>query len=311
MFNENDDINFVSAMLKKQLGLTVIQQDIKLFDKSNFFEQLSFKAEVATDDLLFYLDSYIEELIKHKAPYSETEVLRNKIKYLFKVYEKSGFQKITIRGYHNAHSTMKFFDIATSILAASESLPEYDEFQKGLRKEIYQNRMSVDGKVLIARYALKQFFHSDFGDFIYEFEKKITECLFNYLQVIKSVKNSFHSLGQYQYHRRVNHELMLHLELNTDEYPACMPDLYIGFNESEGTTGAYCDDEKLIRLYTCVSSGHDVPVMMNVRFTGSDGSVKCESSHGTFSSVGPCGRVQICDRAALIHEAIEEFRDGV
>ncbi|MBJ6598843.1 hypothetical protein [Citrobacter sp. FDAARGOS_156] len=56
MFNENDDINFVSAMLKKQLGLTVIQQDIKLFDKSNFFEQLSFKAEVATDDLLFYLD---------------------------------------------------------------------------------------------------------------------------------------------------------------------------------------------------------------------------------------------------------------
>lgn len=67
---------------------------------------------------------------------------------------------------------MKFFDIATSILAASESLPEYDEFQKGLRKEIYQNRMSVDGKVLIARYALKQFFHSDFGDFIYEFEKK-------------------------------------------------------------------------------------------------------------------------------------------
>ena len=28
MFNENDDINFVSAMLKKQLGLTVIQQDI-------------------------------------------------------------------------------------------------------------------------------------------------------------------------------------------------------------------------------------------------------------------------------------------
>ena len=49
MFNENDDINFVSAMLKKQLGLTVIQQDIKLFDKSNFFEQLSFKAEVATD----------------------------------------------------------------------------------------------------------------------------------------------------------------------------------------------------------------------------------------------------------------------
>lgn len=93
MFNENDDINFVSAMLKKQLGLTVIQQDIKLFDKSNFFEQLSFKAEVATDDLLFYLDSYIEELIKHKAPYSETEVLGIKSNTFLKYMKSLGFRK--------------------------------------------------------------------------------------------------------------------------------------------------------------------------------------------------------------------------
>nr|UGK56214.1 hypothetical protein [Escherichia coli] len=37
-----------------------------------------FKANVALDDLLFYLDLYISELIKHNAPYSETEVLRTK-----------------------------------------------------------------------------------------------------------------------------------------------------------------------------------------------------------------------------------------
>ncbi|ENR9964145.1 hypothetical protein ACEXTD_003135 [Salmonella enterica] len=311
MFNESDDVNFVCAMLKKQLGLTVSQEDIKLFDKSNFFEQLSFKTEVVPEDLLFYLDSYIEELIKHNAPYSETEVLRNKIKYFLKVYEKSGFQKIHIRGYHNAHSTMKIADIVTQILSASEPLSHYDDFQLRLRKEIYQNSMRVDGKVLIARYALKQFFHSDFGDFIYEFEKKISECLNNSLQMIKSVKDSFNRLGQYQYHRRVNHELMLHLELNTDGYPACMPDLYIGFEESERTTGVYCDDEKLISLYTYASSGEGLPVTMNVRFTGSDGRVVGESSYGTFSSVEACGRVKIIDRVVLIHEAIEELRDGV
>ncbi|EAN4326875.1 hypothetical protein EG703_04505 [Salmonella enterica] len=311
MFKESDDVNFVCAMLKKQLGLTVSQQDIKLFDKSNFFEQLTFKAEVVPDDLSLYLDSYIEELKKHNAPYSETEVLRNKIKYFLKVYEKSSFQKIQVRGYHNAHSTMNIVDIVTLILSGSETLPHYDTFQQQLRKQIYQNRMSVDGKVLIARYALKQFFHSDFRDFINEFEKKISECLNNSLQMIKSVKDSFNRLGHFQYQRRVNDELTLHLELNTDEYPACMPDLYIGFKESEGTSGVYCDDEKLIRLYTCVSSGDNVPVMMNVRFIGSDGSVMCESSHGTFSSVIASGRVKICDRALLIHEAIEELREAV
>lgn len=311
MFNESDDVNFVCAMLKKQLGLTVSQQDIKLFDKSNFFEQLTFKTEVVPDDLLLYLDSYIEELIKHKAPYSETEVLRNKIQYFLKVYENSSFKKIQIRGFHNERSAIKIVDVATLILSASKPLPHYDAFQLQLRKEIYQNRMRVDGKVLIARYALKQFFHSDFGDFISEFEKKISECLNNALQMIKSVKASFNRFGQYQYQRRVNDELTLHLELNTDQYPVCMPDLYIGFKESEGTTGVYCDDEKLISLYTSVSSGDDVPVMMNVRFTGSDGSVMCESSHGTFSSVSACGRVKICDRGVLLHEAIEELRDGV
>lgn len=307
MFNESDDKNFVSAMLKNQLGLNINQEDITLYDKENHFEQLSFKANVAIDDLLLYLDSYISELIKHNAPYSETEVLRTKIKYFLKVYEKSGFQSIRIRGYHNAHSTINVVDVASLILAGSVPESEHD----ALRKEIYQNRMSVDGKVLIARFALKQFFHSDFGDFIYEFEKNISECLNISLQVIKSVKDSFNRLGQYQYQRPVNDELTLNLELNTDEYPACMPDLYIGFKESDGTTGVYRDDEKLIHLYTCVSSGKDVPVMMNVRFTGIDGSVLCESSHGTFCSVGPTGRVQICDRVALVHEAIEELRDVV
>ncbi|EMV8788379.1 hypothetical protein AADS61_002864, partial [Escherichia coli] len=237
MFNESDDKNFVSAMLKCQLGLNISQEDITIYDKENHFEQLSFKANVALDDLLFYLDLYISELIKHNAPYSETEVLRTKIKYFLKVYEKSGFQNIRIRGYHNAHSTIDIVDIASLILAGSVPESEHDSIDPVLRKEIYQNRMSVEGKVLIARFALKQFFHSDFGDFILEFEKSISKCLNTSLQIIKSVKNSFNRLGQYQYQRRVKDDLTLHLDLNTDEYPACMPDLYIGFKESEGTTG--------------------------------------------------------------------------
>lgn len=311
MFNESDDKNFVSAMLKCQLGLNISQEDITIYDKENHFEQLSFKANVALDDLLFYLDLYISELIKHNAPYSETEVLRTKIKYFLKVYEKSSFQNIRIRGYHNAHSTIDIVDIASLILAGSVPESEHDSIDPVLRKEIYQKRMSVEGKVLIARFALKQFFHSDFGDFILEFEKSISKCLNTSLQIIKSVKNSFNRLGQYQYQRRVKDDLTLHLDLNTDEYPACMPDLYIGFKEFEGTTGVYRDDEKIIRLYTGVSSGKDVPVMMTVRFTGSDGSVLSESSHGTFCSVGPTGRVQVCDRVALVQEAVEELRDVV
>ncbi|MCQ7912266.1 hypothetical protein NP289_17955, partial [Salmonella enterica] len=49
MFNESDDKNFVSAMLKCQLGLNISQEDITIYDKENHFEQLSFKANVALD----------------------------------------------------------------------------------------------------------------------------------------------------------------------------------------------------------------------------------------------------------------------
>lgn len=311
MFNESDDKNFVSAMLKNQLGLNINQEDITLYDKENHFDQLTFKANVGLDDLLPYLDSYISELIKHNASYSETELLRTKMKYFLKVYEKSGFESMRIRGYHNSLSSIQVVDIPSLILKGSAPESVDDAIDPSLRKKIYQNRMSVDGKVLIARFALKQFFYSDFGDFIHEFEKSISRCLNVSLQVIKSVKDSFNRLEKYRYQRRVTDVLTMNIELNTDEYPACMPDLYIRFNESEGTTGVYRDDEKLIELYTCVSSGKDVPVISTVRFTGSEGSALYRSSQSTFCSVGPTGRVQICDRATLVHKAIEELRDVV
>ncbi|MGV7963786.1 hypothetical protein QPK13_22795 [Photorhabdus tasmaniensis] len=197
------------------------------------------------------------------------------------------------------------------ILSASENKHEDDASMSAIKKEIYRNRMKVDGKVLIARFAIKQFFHSDFGDFIYEFEKKITECLSNAFQTIRAVKESFKRSEQYQYQRRVNDELVMHIELNADEYPANMPDQYIGFKETEVSTGVFRDDEKLVRIYTDVSSGIDVPVMMHIRFTSTGGGILCESSHGTYASRTAGGRVKICDRTELIREAFDELRDCV
>ncbi|HHA5278102.1 TPA: hypothetical protein ACOM2F_003526, partial [Escherichia coli] len=78
-----------------------------------------------------------------------------------------------IRGYSNTLSPVKVIDIVSMIINDCEELSKANSSTDAIRN-LYLDKMKVDGKVLVAKFALKQFFHSDFGDFISFVEKRIT-----------------------------------------------------------------------------------------------------------------------------------------
>ncbi|EEQ5120465.1 hypothetical protein GOP32_004851, partial [Escherichia coli] len=167
------------------------------------------------------------------------------------------------------------------------------------------------GKVLVAKFALKQFFHSDFGDFISFVEKRITDCLNETLRIIKAVEHGFVRVGQHKINRRINDDLKLCIDFNTDDYPANMPDIYIKFNDTfDGNGALYCDNDALISLYTDVASIINVPVMMEVRLINKRGRVVCDSSHSTYVSLESNDRYRVTDRTLLITEAFDDFRNA-
>ncbi|MCV5761401.1 hypothetical protein OFN40_29995, partial [Escherichia coli] len=86
------------------------------------------------------------------------------------------------------------------------------------------------------------------------------------LRIIKAVEHGFVRVGQHKINRRINDDLKLCIDFNTDDYPANMPDIYIKFNDTfDGNGALYCDNDALISLYTDVASIINVPVMMEVR----------------------------------------------
>ncbi|EIX6331326.1 hypothetical protein MKT93_004456, partial [Salmonella enterica subsp. enterica] len=279
MFKESDHVEFVSAFLYQNLGLNVSADDITVQLSDTSFDKVTFDYDVDIDNLNCMLDLYISELIKHNASYSDSILLKQKIIYFLGVFKNFGFFTFDIRGYSNTLSPVKVIDIVSMIINDCEELSKANSSTDAIRN-LYLDKMKVDGKVLVAKFALKQFFHSDFGDFISFVEKRITDCLNETLRIIKAVEHGFVRVGQHKINRRINDDLKLCIDFNTDDYPANMPDIYIKFNDTfDGNGALYCDNDALISLYTDVASIINVPVMMEVRLINKRGRVVCDSSH--------------------------------
>lgn len=308
MFKNSDHVEFVSAFLNQKLGLNVPADDITVQLSGTSFDKVTFDYDVDNDNLKCLLDLYISELIKHDASYSDSVLLKQKIIYFLEVYKNFGFCTFDLHGYSNTLSQVKVIDIVSMIFYDCEELSKA-KFSSEAIRNLYLDKMKVDGKVLVAKFALKQFFHSDFYDFISFVEKEITVCLNETLRIINAVEHAFRHVGQHKINRRINDDLQLCIDLNTEKYPANMPDVYIKFNDTNGGNGAlYCDSDALISLYTNVASLTNVPVMMEVTMTDKRGRVICDSSHATFVSLDTHGRYKIIDRTLLIAEAFEDFR---
>lgn len=310
MFKESDRVEFVSAFLYQNLGLNVPADDITVQLSDTSFDKVTFDYDVDIDNLNCMLDLYISELIKHNASYSDSILLKQKIIYFLGVFKNFGFFTFDIRGYSNTLSPVKVIDIVSMIINDCEELSKANSSTDAIRN-LYLDKMKVDGKVLVAKFALKQFFHSDFGDFISFVEKRITDCLNETLRIIKAVEHGFVRVGQHKINRRINDDLKLCIDFNTDDYPANMPDIYIKFNDTfDGNGALYCDNDALISLYTDVASIINVPVMMEVRLINKRGRVVCDSSHSTYVSLESNDRYRVTDRTLLITEAFDDFRNA-
>lgn len=194
MFKESDHVEFVSAFLYQNLGLNVPADDITVQLSDTSFDKVTFDYDVDIDNLNCMLDLYISELIKHNASYSDSILLKQKIIYFLGVFKNFGFFTFDIRGYSNTLSPVKVIDIVSMIINDCEELSKANSSTDAIRN-LYLDKMKVDGKVLVAKFALKQFFHSDFGDFISFVEKRITDCLNETLRIINLLNMALYVLG--------------------------------------------------------------------------------------------------------------------
>lgn len=310
MYKISDHENFASAFLFQNIGLDIPTDVISIQLSGTSFDKVTFDYDVQIDNLKGLLDLYIAELINHNASYSESILLKQKILYFLEVFKNFGFCTFDMRGFSNCLSPVKVIDIVSMILNDCEELSKANSSSGSIRN-LYLDKMKVDGKVLVARFALRQFFHSDFGDFISFVEKRITVCLQETLRIIKAVEHAFERVGQHKINRRINDDLKLCIDFNTDEYPANMPDTYLKFNDTfDGNGALYCDNDALISLYTDVASIINVPVMMEVSLINKRGRVVCNSSHSTYVSLESNDRYTVTDRTLLITEAFDDFRNA-
>ncbi|MDT9425149.1 hypothetical protein MXS87_22945 [Escherichia coli] len=117
-------------------------------------------------------------------------------------------------------------------------------------RNLYLDKMKVDGKVLVAKFALKQFFIPTLVTLSHLSRKELQIVLMK-LMIIKAVEHGF-VLGQHKINRRINDDLKLCIDFNIDDYPANMPDIYIKFNDTfDGNGALYCDNDASYPLYRC------------------------------------------------------------
>ncbi|MFP1463963.1 hypothetical protein ACLB1E_34855 [Escherichia coli] len=81
-------------------------------------------------------------------------------------------------------------------------------------RNLYLDKMKVDGKVLVAKFALKQFTIQLYV--VHSKELQYNETL----RIIKAVEHGFVRVGQHKINRRTNNNLKLCIDFNTDDYPA-------------------------------------------------------------------------------------------
>lgn len=309
MFNEFDDKNFISAMLNVfciKFNPEAICVSVMKTPHDSIFLMENIKA----CELLDFIDVYVDDLIVHGAPYLQTEPLRSKLKYFMRVYENLPVGVLSIRAKHNSNSQFSIRDIADFVIKQTHREHVYED---GLSydKEEYLKLMAIDGKVLIARYALQEFFKSEVLDFLRYFEQRMTERLRQAYQILVAVQDEFCRMGRYEYNRRINDDLKLNIALSVDEYPASMPDCYIDFIETDETTGVVRNDVALIDMYNNVSKGSEVPVTMHITLIDNKGDVVDETCHGTFATRTDSGFVKILDRSEIMKTAFEQFRDSL
>ncbi len=242
------------------------------------------------------VDVYTGALRKSGAPKHEIFLLGNKLKYILKVYESYTTDPIlvSIESFHN--SSINLLNLARIIFRLSKDNPHE-----------YTRLMQVDGEVLISRFVLEKFWHSDFADFIDFIRDSLNNQMKEIADALWAISYSLKKCYHYEYRRRINAAFNLKVTFSAEdwfEYERFLDFITL----TDGTNELRRNDERILCFFEKAAKGKNLPVTVNFDFVDNSGNEITSYSTASYVTSVRRGRFQVVDYRDLVREAFDDFR---
>lgn len=295
MYNKDIVCNYILAKLATG-GIDVNLSEVYVPGEIINGKDIRIQSQLTPTKLGKAVDFYTAALSKSGAPKHEVEPLGKKLKYILKVYESFTPDPFLVGVESFSNSSIKLSNIARTIFNSTA-----DAMQD------YINLMQVDGEVLIARFVLLKFWHSDFADFIDFIRASLNNQITDIADALWSINYALQKCYNFEYKRRINSELYLKMTFSADDWfenEAFMDSVTL----TDGNHKLVRNDERLLRFFENASKGIKLPVTLNFNFFDKSDNQIVSFSTASYVTCVRRGRYLIEDYRDLVHKAFALFR---
>ncbi|HFW3543050.1 TPA: hypothetical protein ACIBH9_002453 [Salmonella enterica subsp. diarizonae serovar 61:l,v:z35] len=304
MTNPIDNQNYVRAVLA---GTGIDFDETEMFISVSHCQgdEVSFSCSISASELRESVDHYVDTLNDTQLAGLDTNTLKKRLVYFLEVFDQVSGQYMDISGKHFATSRFEYDDVCSDVLSISADSTQ----PGGYDREEYKRLMEVDGQVLIARFALEQFWNTHFIGLINYVSDEITSGLYEAYRTFSDIIMAAYTFSEYSYSRRINDELSLHISLQEDDWDEQLSDCYM--DETTLPSGKVVlrrNNESIISIYESYAAKSYFHMVACARVLDQDGEVVTELYQGVNVSELASGRIKIHDRQDLIYEVFANLR---
>lgn len=307
MTNHTDNQNYARAVLAG-LGIDFDETNVIINVSHCQSDEVSFSCSILASELRESAGHYVDTLNDTQLAGLNADALKKRLAYFLEVFDGISGQYLDISGKHFATSRFEYDDVCSEVLSltADSALPG------GHDREEYKRLMEVDGQVLIARFALEQFWNSHFIGLINYVSDEITSRLYKVYSTFSDISMAAYTFSEYSYTRCITDELSLHITLEEDDFEEQLIHCYM--DETTLPTGKVVlrrNNETIIGIYEGYASQSYFNMVANVKVLDTDGEVVTELYQGVSVSELSGGRIKIHDRQELISEIFTNLREFI
>ncbi|EAN4326874.1 hypothetical protein EG703_04500 [Salmonella enterica] len=304
MTNPIDNQNYVRAVLA---GTGIDFDETEMFISVSHCQgdEVSFSCSISASELRESVDHYVDTLNDTQLAGLDVNTLKKRLVYFLEVFDQVSGQYMDISGKHYATSRFEYDDVCSDVLSISADSTQLG----GYDREEYKRLMEVDGQVLIARFALEQFWNTHFIGLINYVSDEITSGLYEAYRTFSDIIMASYTFSEYSYSRRINDELSLHISLQEDDWDEQLSDCYM--DETTLPSGKVVlrrNNESIISIYESYAAKSYFHMVACARVLDQDGEVVTELYQGVNVSELAGGRIKIHDRQDLIYEVFANLR---
>ncbi|EGE2355176.1 hypothetical protein DL738_20505 [Escherichia coli] len=304
MTNPIDNQNYVRAVLA---GTGIDFDETEMFISVSHCQgdEVSFSCSISASELRESVDHYVDTLNDTQLAGLDANTLKKRLVYFLEVFDQVSGQYMDISGKHYATSRFEYDDVCSDVLSISADSTQ----PGGYDREEYKRLMEVDGQVLIARFALEQFWNTHFIGLINYVSDEITSGLYEAYRTFSDIIMAAYTFSEYSYSRRINDELSLHISLQEDDLDEQLSDCYMDeITLPSGKVVLRRNNESIIGIYESYAAKSYFHMVACARVLDQDGEVITELYQGVNVSELACGRIKIHDRQDLIYEVFANLR---